>query len=196
MAKKFSEKDNTIKWIGIITMLIDHIGYHLFPGMMWMRIVGRIAFPCFLYGIIQGTKRTSNYWEYVSRLLFLGVISMPYTPFTLNVMFLLVLFSLSLKFPLLFIPCLWLSTNVEYGIYGFLLGWTIWWAIERDASQGIIAAILLQLMNLTPIQYYSVFSLPLFLTDIRLKLPRMPKYFFYIFYPLHQYILAWLAQFF
>lgn len=36
MKKEFDHKLNTIKWIGIITMLIDHMGYFLFPQLLWM----------------------------------------------------------------------------------------------------------------------------------------------------------------
>lgn len=194
MIREYNEKTNTIKWIGIITMLLDHIGYFLFPGVIWLRIIGRIAFPCFLYGIIQGTKNTSNYRNYITRLLLLGVISMPITPNTWNVLFLLALFSLSMKYPKYFFVFLLLSIFVEYSVYGFLFGWVIWWALERDQTQGILVSVLLQIMTLFSIQSLALLAMPLFLTDIRWKFPRMPKYFFYVFYPLHQAILIWLSQ--
>lgn len=30
-------------------MIIDHIGYFFFPEMQWLRLIGRIAFPIFLF---------------------------------------------------------------------------------------------------------------------------------------------------
>lgn len=194
MAKTFSHKTNTIKWLGILTMTIDHLGYFLFPGIIWLRIVGRIAFPCFLYGIIEGTERTSNYPRYIIQLLLLGVISMPITTNTWNVLFLLTLFSLSLKYPKYFIVFFGLSFFVEYSIYGFLFGWALWWMKNRDETEGIVASFLVQLVNLSSIQIFSVLSLPLFKMKNGIKLPRMPKYFFYLFYPIHQMILIWLAS--
>lgn len=38
-----------LKVLAIITMIIDHLGYYLFPEFLWMRLVGRIAFPIFLF---------------------------------------------------------------------------------------------------------------------------------------------------
>ncbi len=33
--------------IALITMLIDHIGYRLFPGAEPLRMIGRLSFPLF-----------------------------------------------------------------------------------------------------------------------------------------------------
>jgi len=194
MAKKFSHKTNTIKWIGILTMTIDHVGYYLFPEMTWLRIIGRIAFPCFLYAIIEGTERTSNYPRYIFQLLLLGVISMPVTPARFNVLFLLALFSLSIKYRKLFPVFLVLSVFVEYSIYGFLFGWALWWMKNKDEREGIIGSILVQLLNLSSVQIFSLLSLPILKSERGLRLPRVPKYFFYLYYPVHQAILIWLAS--
>jgi len=35
MNEKFSDKLNSIKWIGLFTMTIDHIGYFLFPNLIF-----------------------------------------------------------------------------------------------------------------------------------------------------------------
>lgn len=198
MEKSFDHKLNTIKWIGIITMLIDHIGYFLFPQLLWMRVIGRIAFPCFLYGIIEGTKRTKNYKKYIVRLLILGIISMPITPNTLNVIFLLALFSLSIKYKKYFIVFLLLSIPVEYGVYGMLFGWGIYWMKEYNRDQGILFSIIIQFIMGVSVQAFSLMALPLFLGNIRIKLPKVSKYFFYVFYPLHQgiliFIVTWINQ--
>jgi len=194
MAKQFSHKTNTIKWLGILTMTIDHVGYYLFPEMTWLRVIGRIAFPCFLYAIIEGTERTSNYPRYIFQLLLLGVISMSITPATFNVLFLLALFSLSLKFPKYFLVFLALSFFVEYSIYGFLFGWALWWMKNRDATEGIIGSLLVQLLNLSPAQLFSVLSIPILKNEKGIRLPRVPKYFFYLYYPIHQAVLIWVAS--
>lgn len=189
MDKPFDHKLNTIKWIGIITMLIDHTGYYLFPQLIWLRVIGRIAFPCFLYSTIQGTLRTKNYKKYIMRLGFLGIISMPITPNTLNVLFLLLLFSLSLKYKKFFVVFLLLSIPVEYSFYGFLFGWAIYWMTEKHREQGAILSIIVQLIRGLTVQAFSIAALPLFVSDIKVKMPKLPKYFFYAFYPLHQGIL-------
>ena len=38
-----------LKLIAICTMFIDHLGYTLFPGDLWLRCVGRVAFPIFCF---------------------------------------------------------------------------------------------------------------------------------------------------
>lgn len=30
-------------------MIVDHIGYYFFPDQLWLRLIGRIAFPLFLF---------------------------------------------------------------------------------------------------------------------------------------------------
>jgi hypothetical protein len=53
-------------------MLIDHIGAAL-TGSLWMRVVGRIAFPVFCYLIAEGAAHTRNPKRYGLRL-FTGVL--------------------------------------------------------------------------------------------------------------------------
>lgn len=37
-----------LKILALISMVIDHTGYFLYPGEIWFRVAGRIAFPLFL----------------------------------------------------------------------------------------------------------------------------------------------------
>ncbi|THF72833.1 TraX family protein [Cohnella fermenti] len=65
--------------IAMLTMLVDHTGILFFPGSDWWRIVGRIAFPLYAYGIVLGFGRTRDRSRYLSRLLTLALISqVPY----------------------------------------------------------------------------------------------------------------------
>jgi hypothetical protein len=43
-----------IKWIAILTMVIDHLGLFFFPQVIWLRIVGRLSFPLFAWLIANG----------------------------------------------------------------------------------------------------------------------------------------------
>ena len=48
-----------LKIVAVITMIIDHLWYYFFPDQIWMRLVGRIAFPIFLFlvGFSNSYKR-------------------------------------------------------------------------------------------------------------------------------------------
>lgn len=38
-----------LKVLAVVTMVIDHIGYYLFSDILGLRLIGRIAFPIFLF---------------------------------------------------------------------------------------------------------------------------------------------------
>jgi len=59
---------NQLKLIAIITMLIDHVGYALFPELLILRIVGRLAFPIFTFLIAEGYHHTRDINKYMIRL--------------------------------------------------------------------------------------------------------------------------------
>ncbi len=56
-------------------MVIDHIGAYFFPQLLILRIVGRFSFPIFSWLIATGYRHTQNQFRYLSRLLFLAIIS-------------------------------------------------------------------------------------------------------------------------
>jgi hypothetical protein len=51
---------STLKLIGCILMAIDHIGYHLFPKILILRVIGRLAMPIFAFMIAEGCHYTKN----------------------------------------------------------------------------------------------------------------------------------------
>jgi len=61
-----------LKWIAVLSMLIDHAGAVLFPQVRWMRIVGRLAFPIFAFFISEGFFYTRNRLRYFLRVFLLG----------------------------------------------------------------------------------------------------------------------------
>ena len=74
-----------LKYIAVITMLIDHIGYGLYilPAVknlyIVLRAVGRNALPIFCFFLIEGFIHTSNRWKYLRNMLLFALISqVPY----------------------------------------------------------------------------------------------------------------------
>lgn len=53
-----------LKVLALVCMVIDHVGYFLFPELIWMRRVGRIAFPVFLFlvGYNHSYRRRRSLW--------------------------------------------------------------------------------------------------------------------------------------
>lgn len=73
-----------LKIIACIAMLVDHIGY--WHNLVPLRIIGRIAFPIFLFLIYNGYRHTSDKRKYVFRLLIFAFISqVPFSLFCYNV---------------------------------------------------------------------------------------------------------------
>jgi hypothetical protein len=58
--------------LAMISMLLDHIGVVFFPNDPIWRILGRLALPLYLYGIVQGWSRTRSRARYVRRLAMIG----------------------------------------------------------------------------------------------------------------------------
>jgi len=66
---------SALKILAMTLMLVDHIGAVFFPGIMWLRLIGRLSFPIFAYQIVQGAQHTGNRLRYGQRLLAFALIS-------------------------------------------------------------------------------------------------------------------------
>lgn len=64
-----------LKLLAMAAMLVDHMGYLLFPTAMWMRCVGRLAFPIFAFQVAEGWYRTRDRRRYFLRLALCGLLS-------------------------------------------------------------------------------------------------------------------------
>lgn len=92
-----THRNDTLKIIALVTMLIDHVGAIFFPDEMLWRTIGRIAFPIFSWQLVEGYVHTSNRMKYGLRLFLFGCVSqIPYmfmnpeltfNPLHINIMF-------------------------------------------------------------------------------------------------------------
>ncbi len=74
MLNKIKLSGNALKIIACVSMLIDHAGLMLFPNALWMRYVGRLAFPIFAFLISEGCRYTKNKLRYFLSVFLLGVV--------------------------------------------------------------------------------------------------------------------------
>ncbi|MBO7662117.1 MAG: hypothetical protein J6U01_01970 [Clostridia bacterium] len=74
----------TLKMIALVLMLTDHAGKMLFPNIPEMRLIGRLAFPIYVWCLIVGFEYTRNAVRYMLRLLLVGLISQPLYMVALN----------------------------------------------------------------------------------------------------------------
>ena len=157
-----------LKLIAICTMLIDHMGYTLFPGVMWLRCVGRVAFPIFCFLIAEGCVYTHDRKKYAARLLAFALLSeipfnlmnsgMIWDPYDQNVLWTLLLGALvcwlmdwALKkcTPLSFVltgaamvAAYWLleAFRTDYGGWGMLLV-AAFYCVRRAPSGAVVKMI-------------------------------------------------------
>ncbi len=73
-----------LKIIALVFMFIDHAGKMLFPAVPEMRILGRIAFPIYVWCMIVGFHYTRSVPKYLLRVLIVGLISQPLYMLALN----------------------------------------------------------------------------------------------------------------
>ncbi len=74
-----THRNDALKIIALLTMLIDHIGAIFFPEQLLWRTIGRIAFPIFSWQLVEGFVHTSSRSKYALRLFLFGCVSqVPY----------------------------------------------------------------------------------------------------------------------
>ena len=73
-----------LKIIALAFMFTDHAGKMLFPAVAEMRILGRVAFPVYVWCMIVGFHYTRSVPKYLLRVLLVGLISQPLYIIALN----------------------------------------------------------------------------------------------------------------
>ena len=74
--KKKQILDGTmLKIIAMVSMVSDHVGDLFFPGVMWPRMIGRLAMPLFSFCIAEGYAHTRDKNRYLLRMGIFALIS-------------------------------------------------------------------------------------------------------------------------
>ena len=115
---------NTIKWIAIITMVIDHIAFvvqDVLPAETYtaMRAIGRMAFPLFAFLIVECFHFTKSKIKHLGKIILIAVIS-----------------EIPFDFVRYGTPLYWETQNVCFTLaLGFLMLWITSVSIDGIASR-------------------------------------------------------------
>lgn len=204
-----------LKWIAIITMVIDHTGAVLYPGELLWRYIGRLSFPIFCFLLVEGFCHTHDIYQYMLRLGIFAVISE--IPYDLafrgrllefehqNVFFTLLLGVIMMyvlekggDWPEKIVEVLWVMwlanmLRTDYSYKGILLI-CIFYLSRQNFWPRIAGGALWNLLWNGSVQGYGALAvIPIaFYNGER---GRKMKYFFYVFYPAHLLILYGLSKF-
>ena len=96
--RKLGLSGNQLKIIAMITMTIDHVGMVLFPQHLWMRLIGRLAFPIYAFMIAEGCVHTRSMPRYLGTMAAMAAVWQIINWFMLDSVYqcILVTFSLSI----------------------------------------------------------------------------------------------------
>lgn len=199
-----------LKWIGLITMLIDHIGLIFFPQLWILDVVGRISFPIFAFTTAIGFMYTKNIVRYGLRLLLFAIISEPFYDLALfgtafysgrqNVLFTFALGVLMLycwiRSENLVLRCIsvliiLLASEllaVDYNSMGLLMILFFYCFFNENLKRDIAIA-LINILLMGGRQLFAVLSL-IPLHFYRGEKGKDMRAVFYLFYPLHFAVLA------
>lgn len=212
--QKFGLSSFGLKLIAILTMTIDHMGFILFPQALWMRGIGRLAFPVFCFTLTEGFRHTHDLKRYMQRMLVVGLLSE--IPFNLaeagqiwsishqNVFFTLLVGLIMLYYcekmsgtvmkAEVVIVAMFVAEflHTDYGALGVLLIAIFWFTREHKWYQAVLGGGWNFLFRI-PIQDAGIFAiLPIALYNG--KKGRNTGYFFYLYYPVHLLILYGISQ--
>ncbi len=183
-----------------------------------MQLIGGMALPLFAFLLVEGFRHTSSYRKYLLSLLLFAVISeVPYdmamsrscldfssqnAMFALVICLLLVYFlhmvegmkgvpGILVRLVLVFGAVVWAALfRTQYGLCLVLLAAVFELFHDRPAPK-MLLGILISLMYVTgPLAFYGIWCYSGERKD------RLPKYAYYVFYPLHLLVLALIVRIF
>lgn len=215
-----------LKWIAIMTMTIDHVGAGILQYSSQIsqndlsnlytlsRLIGRLAFPIFVFLIVQGYQNTSNLEKYLTRLSIFALISE--VPFDLmssnqlynmdhqNIFFTLLIGVVGLAalercelknkilsqiVTLIMMVGAAELLNVDYGWYGVLFILGVGMLRDQRIGQTIFGVA----MGTAQLFVASVAFLPIWFYNG--KRGKQNRWFFYLYYPAHLFIIYLTRQF-
>ena len=219
---KYGLTNNQLKIIAMVTMTIDHIGAELFPQLLWLRIIGRIAFPIYAYMIAEGCRHTRSMERDLLSIALMAAACQIACFFHTGSLYMCILVTFSLSIGLIFLidnaihkqtfgtvvlmlfgfatafflceilPYLLPGTDycVDYGFLGVLIPVCIYLARDPRSRLLVLMAGLSCLAYISVnIQWMALAAVPLLALYNGQRGKWKLKWFFYLFYPAHLFII-------
>lgn len=207
---RFGLTGNQLKMIAMIAMTCDHVGVQIFPNLLWLRVIGRLAMPIYAYMIAEGCHHTRDRKQYLLRLLGMGALCQVVYLVAMGSLYqcILITFSLSVlliclmdeaekkkRWGMLFagillvfflctvLPDLLPGTDyeVDYGLPGVLLPVLIYGA----GTRGLLIGLALVALKYGGVQWLAFLAVPLLLSYNGQRGKAKIGKLFYWYYPVH-----------
>ena len=209
---------NQLKLIAMVTMTCDHVGLQLFPQMIWLRLIGRLALPIYAFMIAEGCRHTRDRKKYLLRLAAMAALcqSVYFVAMGSLYMCILVTFSLSVilitlaervenggdRWPLfvgmavVFFLCVVLPDllprtdfAIDYGLPGVLLPLFIYFG----STKGLIAGLVILALDCGGSQWLALAAVPLLLLYNGQRGKTNMGRLFYWYFPIHLVVIYGLS---
>jgi hypothetical protein len=210
MSQRTGLTGNQLKILAMITMTCDHVGVMLFPHLLWLRIIGRMAMPIYAYMIAEGCRHTRDRKKYLLRLLSLGVLCQTVYLIAMGSLYICILITFSMSVCLIYLldraeqekkwTSLWLGVlcvfflcvilpdlmpntdfEVDYGLPGVLLPVLIYGA----GTRGLLLGLALVAMQYGGVQWFCFLAVPYLLAYNGQRGKANIGKLFYWYYPAH-----------
>lgn len=206
-----------IKLIAALLMVIDHAGYIFFPHMIGFRLMGRLSMPLFAYSIARGYAHSwenKTLTRYLRNLAIFTVIAqLPYSmmmglklnigaTWVLSLLLLMILGGDKKLSSRDFLACLMVGAaafflKVDYGLYGVITPTIMYFFLIKNYDSfktlnGMVIswAFYVMIQRGSLIQIAACAAIPILAVVIPVdNRIRLPKWFFYAFYPTHILVL-------
>ena len=201
-----ADRSDLLKLLAVISMSLDHIGLFFYPGSSIFRILGRLALPIFAFYLVQGYRYTRSIYWYGTRLFVFAIISqIPF--YLLQVQLLNIYFTLLLGLFALMaydrygivaafaVALVGQAVNADYGAYCILMILFFYMFENKRWQDLFVQSAIAGVYSYFREWWIQIFVIPwILLMNVRMPVHiRLPRYFFYVFYPAHLLII-WAIQ--
>ena len=212
---------NELKIMAMIAMTCDHVGLQLFPDVLLLRIIGRLALPIFAYMIAEGCRHTRSRKKYLLRIALLAAVCQIVYFFVMGSLYQCILVTFSLSIGLIYaldatqnpqrrfarpvalgmlvtvfvlcvvLPDLLPGFEIDYGLMGVLLPVLIYFG--KPSHHYLLAGLILLSFAYGGLQWWSLAAIPLLGQYNEQRGRHNIGLLFYVYYPLHLVVIYGLS---